>query len=87
MYLSGHVIVAKLKYKGIYTVRFSLFDKFGALNSPPVFSAFARGLERHGIDRSHHDLSADVAVIWSVVCEKTTQYGIISETVLGQLWY
>ena len=48
-------------------MRFSLFDKFGALNSPPVFSAFARGLDRHGIGQSCHDLSADVAVIWSVV--------------------
>jgi hypothetical protein len=49
------------------TVRFSLFDKFGALNSAPVFAAFARGLDRHGIARCHHDINADVAVIWSVV--------------------
>ena len=48
-------------------MRFSLFDKFGALNSQPVFAAFARGLDRHGIARCHHDLNADVAVIWSVV--------------------
>jgi hypothetical protein len=48
-------------------VKFSFFDKFGALNSAPVFAAFARGLDRHGISRAHHDLSADAAVIWSVV--------------------
>ena len=48
-------------------MRFSLFDKFGALNSQPVFAAFARGLDRHGIARCHHDINADVAVIWSVV--------------------
>ena len=67
MDFSCHIIVAKLKYKDIYTVRFSFFDKFGARNSAPVFAAFARGLDRHGVSRSHHDLSADVAVIWSVV--------------------
>jgi hypothetical protein len=48
-------------------MRFSLFDKFGALNSQPVFAAFARGLDRHSIARCHHDMNADVAVIWSVV--------------------
>lgn len=48
-------------------MRFSLFDKFGALNSPPVFAAFARGLDRHRVSRCHHDFDADVAVIWSVV--------------------
>lgn len=48
-------------------MKFSFFDKFGALNSAPVFEAFARGLDRHGIARCHHDLNADVAVIWSVV--------------------
>lgn len=48
-------------------MRFSLFDKFGALNSKPVFDALVRGLDRHGVSRSHHDLAADVAVIWSVV--------------------
>jgi hypothetical protein len=48
-------------------MRFSLFDKFGALNSQPVFAAFARGLDRHGVARCHHDINADMAVIWSVV--------------------
>lgn len=67
MDFSCHENVAKLRCQDIYTVRFSFFDKFGALNSAPVFAAFARGLDRHGIARCHHDLSADVAVIWSVV--------------------
>lgn len=45
----------------------SLFDQFGALNSPPVFAALEQGLTKLGIKVSHHDMSADIAVIWSVV--------------------
>lgn len=48
-------------------MKFSVFSKFGALNSAPVFAAFCHGLDRHGISRAEHDLNADVAVIWSVV--------------------
>ena len=43
----------------------SLFDQHGALNSVPVFAAIEEGLTRIGIQTSHHDLDADVAVIWS----------------------
>lgn len=48
-------------------MKFSIFDKFGAGNSAPVFQAFRQGLERLGMQHSSHDDSADVAVIWSVV--------------------
>jgi hypothetical protein len=44
---------------------FSLYNKFGALNSRPVFDAIAHGLQRHGHNVVYHDDSADVAVIWS----------------------
>jgi hypothetical protein len=43
----------------------SLFDQYGALNSVPVFSAIKEGLTRLGIQTSHHNMDADVAVIWS----------------------
>jgi len=43
----------------------SLFDQYGALNSVPVFAAIKEGLERIGIQTSHHNMDADVAVIWS----------------------
>lgn len=46
-------------------MRFGIFDKFGARNSPPVFDAFCRGLERLGHTCASHDTAADVAVIWS----------------------
>lgn len=45
----------------------SLFDQYGALNSKPVFTAIRQGLSASGIKYSSMDLSADVAVIWSVV--------------------
>ena len=48
-------------------MRFGIFDKFGALNSVPVFSAFKKGLDRLGYQYASHDTSADVAVVWSVV--------------------
>ena len=43
----------------------SIFNKFGALNSGPVFEAFRNGCRRHGIRVSEHNSAADVAVIWS----------------------
>lgn len=48
-------------------MRVSVFDRFGALNSPPVFDAISQGLRtlRHTV--VSHDLTCDVAVIWSVV--------------------
>ena len=43
----------------------STFNKFGALNSGPVFEAFRNGCKKHRIRVSEHNMSADVAVIWS----------------------
>jgi hypothetical protein len=48
-------------------MKFSFFTKFGALNSPPVFDAFAKGLTKHNQTIVEHDMTADVAVIWSVL--------------------
>lgn len=48
-------------------MRLSTFDNFGALNSTPVFEAFAQGAKKLGLDVTSHDLSADVAVIWSML--------------------
>ena len=48
-------------------MRFGLFNKFGALNSQPVFAAFQQGLDQLGYKHKSHDMSADVAVIWSVL--------------------
>jgi len=45
----------------------SLFDQYGAINSGPVFTAIRQGLAVSGIHCSRMDMSADVAVIWSVV--------------------
>ena len=48
-------------------MKFGIFDNFGARNSGPVFAAFQKGLAQLGFSYASHDLSADVAVIWSVV--------------------
>jgi len=48
-------------------MKFGIFDNFGAGNSGPVFAAFRQGLDQLGFPHVSHDLSADVAVIWSVV--------------------
>jgi len=48
-------------------MRFSIYDKFGARNSQPVFAAFRSGLDALGLPHCPHDDTADVAVIWSVV--------------------
>ena len=44
-------------------MRFGIFNKFGALNSQPVFEAFERGLKQLGLEYQSHDVNADVAVI------------------------
>lgn len=44
---------------------FSLYNKFGALNSPPVWEVIKTGLKYLGHRVDHHNDSADVAVIWS----------------------
>jgi hypothetical protein len=48
-------------------MRFGIFNKFGALNSQPVFEAFEHGLKQLGLEYRSHDVAADVAVIWSQV--------------------
>jgi len=45
----------------------SLFNNFGALNSRPVFAAVQQGLQKLGFRSTTHDMTADAAVIWSVV--------------------
>ena len=47
----------------------SLFRNYGAKNSPPVFDAFEESIKRKGWQISHHDMNADVAVIWSILWE------------------
>jgi len=46
-------------------MRVSIFDQYGALNSPAVFAAVRAGLDSLGIEHNSMDTSADVAVIWS----------------------
>lgn len=48
-------------------MRVSIFDQFGALNSGPIFQAVRQGFVRNGVQVVSHDMSADVAVIWSHV--------------------
>lgn len=48
-------------------MKFSLWTDYGALNSKPVFDAFANSLGSNGHDVVYNDLSADVNVIWSVL--------------------
>jgi hypothetical protein len=48
-------------------VKFGLFTHNGALNSKPVFEAFANGVAHLGHEVVYNDMNADVAVIWSVL--------------------
>lgn len=48
-------------------MRISLFNNFGAKNSAPVFAAIERGLQALGHTIVKHDMSADAAVIWSML--------------------
>jgi hypothetical protein len=48
-------------------MRFSLWTQNGALNSKPVFDAFARGAKSLGHDVVWNDPVSDVDVIWSVL--------------------
>lgn len=48
-------------------MKFSLFNKFGAKNSAPVFAAIEQGLRKLGHQVVHHDMNADAAVIWSML--------------------
>lgn len=48
-------------------MKISLFNQYGALNSPPIFDAFKSGAMACGDRVSHHDMDADVGVIWSML--------------------
>ena len=48
-------------------MKISLFNNFGAKNSVPVFQAIAQGLVSQGHNVVYHDLTADAAVIWSML--------------------
>lgn len=48
-------------------MKFSLWTHNGALNSRPVFDAFAHSLVDAGHVVSYNDISSDVNVIWSVL--------------------
>lgn len=48
-------------------MKFSLWTEYGALNSKPVFSAFATSLYNAGHTVVYNDYKADVYVIWSVL--------------------
>lgn len=48
-------------------MRFSFFREYGALNSVPVFNAFAKSLTDAGHTVVGDDMHSDVAVIWSVL--------------------
>jgi hypothetical protein len=48
-------------------MKISLFNNFGAKNSVPVFQAIAQGLSAQGHTVVYHDITADVAVIWSML--------------------
>ena len=48
-------------------MKFSLWTQYGALNSKPVFDAFANSLNNNGHNVAYNDTSADINVIWSVL--------------------
>ena len=48
-------------------MKFSLWTQYGALNSKPVFAAFAHSLVADGHDVVWNDPVSDVDVIWSVL--------------------
>ena len=48
-------------------MKFSLWTNHGALNSKPVFDAFANGAKSLGYDVAWNDPVSDVDVIWSVL--------------------
>jgi len=48
-------------------MKFSLWTEYGALNSKPIFEAFATSLTNAGHTVVYNDNAADVNVIWSVL--------------------
>lgn len=55
-------------------MRFSLYRKYGARNSPTIFDAVESGLRQHGHTVVTHDDAADVAVIWSQLWAGTMRH-------------
>jgi|TARA_R110000823_G_scaffold247560_3_gene371313 hypothetical protein len=52
-------------------MRFSLWTSYGALNSKPVFDAFAHSIISSGHSVSYNDPACDINVIWSVLFRGT----------------
>jgi hypothetical protein len=52
-------------------MRFSLWTEYGALNSKPVFDAFARSIISNGHSVTYNDPASDINVIWSVLFRGT----------------
>ena len=48
-------------------MRFDLYTQYGALNSPPIFESFRKGLLKANQEIGLPDGRGDVAVIWSVL--------------------
>ena len=48
-------------------MKLSIFPRFGAQNSKPVFAAFVQGAKKIGYEVLEHDMTADAFVIWSVL--------------------
>lgn len=48
-------------------MKFSLWTDNGALNSKPIFSAFATSLHNNGHSVLYNDMAGDIHVIWSVL--------------------
>lgn len=48
-------------------MKLSIFPQYGALNSRPIFDAFATGARKYGHEVVENDQTADMFVIWSVL--------------------
>ena len=48
-------------------MKFSLWTKYGAKNSKPVFDSFASGVRIAGHSVTYNEFSGDVGVIWSIL--------------------
>ena len=48
-------------------MKFSLWTINGALNSKPIFDAFAHSCVQQGHEVVYNDMNSDVDVIWSVL--------------------
>jgi len=48
-------------------MKFGLWTEYGAMNSKPIFEAFAEGCRQEGHELVYNNLDTDVAVIWSLL--------------------